>query len=64
MTHVDICLYNIIGQKIATLRNEMLNRGNHVIDIRQAANTTLSTGQYVYQIQSNIGNYSKSVIIS
>ncbi|MBG6132770.1 uncharacterized protein (DUF1501 family) [Aquimarina sp. EL_43] len=63
-THVDIALYNVVGQKVATLRNEVLTEGEHVIDVKQSANTRLSTGPYVYQIQTNNGNYSKSILIS
>jgi hypothetical protein len=63
-THVDIALYNVVGQKVATLRNEVLMEGQHVIDVKQSANTRLSTGPYVYQIQTNRGNYSRSILIS
>ena len=63
-THVDIALYNVVGQKVATLRNEMLLEGEYVINVKEAANTRLSTGPYVYQIQTGNGNYSKSIIIS
>ena len=63
-THADIALYNVVGQKVATLRNEMLLEGEYVINVKEAANTRLSTGPYVYQIQTGNGNYSKSIIIS
>lgn len=62
--HIDISLYNIIGQKVATLRNEMMIEGEHIIDVKQSANARLSTGPYVYQIQSSIGDYSRSIVIS
>ncbi len=64
-THVDIALYDIIGQKVATLRNEMLMEGDElVINVKESANTRLSTGPYVYRIQTNNGDYSKSILIS
>ncbi len=64
-THIDVSLYNVIGQKVATLANEMLMEGvDFVINVKEAAKTRLSTGPYVYQIQTNNGNYSKSIIIS
>ncbi|MBL0683973.1 DUF1501 domain-containing protein [Aquimarina mytili] len=64
-THIDVSLYNVIGQKVATLANEMLMEGvDLVINVKEAAKTRLSTGPYVYQIQTNNGNYSKSIIIS
>lgn len=63
--HIEVSLYNVIGQQVAILRNEVLTEGNDlVIDVKQAAETRLSTGPYVYQIQSNIGNFSRSIVIS
>lgn len=63
-THMDIALYNVIGQKVATLRNEVVMEGELIIDVKQSANTRLSTGPYVYRIETNKGNYSKSILIS
>jgi len=63
-THVDISLFNIIGQKVATLRNEMLLEGQHIIDVKEATDTRLSTGQYVYLIETNNGDFSRSLLIS
>ncbi len=63
--HVDIALYNIIGQKVATLVNEVMTEGSQdPINIREMAKTRLSTGPYVYRIQTNNANYSKSIVIS
>ncbi len=63
--HVDISLYNIIGQKVATLANEVMTEGRQTpIDIKEAAKTRLSTGPYVYRIQTNSGDYSKSIVIT
>ncbi|KAA1246204.1 DUF1501 domain-containing protein [Aquimarina sp. RZ0] len=63
-THVDISLYNIIGQRVATLRNEMLMEGQHVINVNEAANVRLSTGQYVYRIETATEEFSKALLIS
>ncbi|MBQ4818961.1 DUF1501 domain-containing protein [Aquimarina sp. MMG016] len=63
--HVNVDLYNIIGQKVATLRNEMMMEGvAYSINVKDEAKTRLSTGQYVYLIQTNDTEYSKSLIIS
>jgi len=63
--HVDVSLYNIIGQKVATLSNEMLMEGSElIINVKEAAQTRLSTGPYVYLIQTSGGDYSKSLLIS
>ncbi|GGX12344.1 DUF1501 domain-containing protein [Aquimarina muelleri] len=63
-THMDIALYNVIGQKVATLRNEVVMEGELIIDVKQSANTRLSTGPYIYRIETNKGNYSRSILIS
>ncbi|WP_378180990.1 DUF1501 domain-containing protein [Aquimarina sp. SS2-1] len=63
-THVDITLFNIIGQKVATLRNEMLLEGQHIINVKESAGNRLSTGQYIYRIETGTGEFSKSLLIS
>jgi len=62
--HVDIILFDIIGQKVATLRNDVLTEGQHRINIREAANARLSTGQYIYRIETNQGDFSSPLMIS
>ncbi|MEM6379472.1 MAG: hypothetical protein AAF705_14785, partial [Bacteroidota bacterium] len=50
---------------LAVLANEMLMEGrDFIINVKEAANTRLSTGPYVYQIETNSGNFSKSIVIS
>jgi len=61
--HTVVKLYNIIGQEVATLKNELLLAGEHQIDIRQAAGGRLDTGQYIYRISVGSENYSKSVLV-
>lgn len=62
-THVTIKLYNIIGQEVAELKNDLLFIGDHEIDVKTAANTRLHTGQYIYRISLAGEHYSKSIII-
>lgn len=63
--HFDVNLYNIIGQKVATLRNEMLTEGTRIeINVKETVQTRLSTGQYVYQILVGEDSYSKPLMIS
>lgn len=62
-SHVDITLYNMAGQQVATLKNELLFEGEHVINIKEAAKNRLSEGFYAYRIKTNKQNYSKSVMI-
>ncbi len=60
---VDIRLFNIIGQQIGTIRNEMMTEGSHTIPVKAYLNTRLSTGQYIYRIQFQGKKYSKSIAI-
>ena len=63
-TQVEVLLFNIIGQKVATLQNTMVNRGNRLaINIRQSANARLTTGQYLYLIKAQDKEYSKTIIL-
>lgn len=61
--HVDIKLYNILGQEVATLGNEILYPGNHIIDVKAKANMRLAYGQYIYRINTGGQFYSKSILI-
>ncbi len=61
--HTVIKLYNIIGQEICTLQNEIVFAGEHEIDVRQAATRRLDTGQYIYRISVGDNNYSKSILV-
>jgi uncharacterized protein (DUF1501 family) len=61
--HVDIQLYNIIGQNVGTVFNEMMLEGSAEINIRERMRGSLSTGKYIYQIQVGEEKMSKSVMI-
>ncbi len=61
--HTVVKLYNIIGQEISTLQNEMLMAGEHEIDVKQVAQRRLDTGQYIYRISVGDKNYSKSILV-
>lgn len=62
-SHVDIQLYNIIGQSIATLVSENLCSGPHRIDIKNLANAQLASGYYVYRIFTNYQKVGKQIRI-
>ena len=49
-THVELVVYNMIGQQIAHLVNQTQNAGYHTVhfDARH-----LASGQYIYQIRAN-----------
>lgn len=61
--HVKVVLYNIVGQEVATLTNDMKFAGAHEIDVKNAANTRLHTGQYIYRISIGDQHFSKSIVI-
>ena len=61
--HVEITLFNILGQEVVTLGNEILHPGKHNIDVKARANTRLGYGQYIYRINTQGQFYSKSILI-
>ncbi|MEM9647031.1 MAG: DUF1501 domain-containing protein [Bacteroidota bacterium] len=61
--HVDIQLYNILGQNVGTVFNEMMLEGSAEINIRERMRDSLSTGKYIYRIQVADQKMSKSVMI-
>ncbi|TDQ32532.1 DUF1501 domain-containing protein [Zeaxanthinibacter enoshimensis] len=62
--HVDIQLYNILGQNVGTIYNEFMFEGTAEIDIRERMPMGLATGKYIYRIQVQDRKMSKSVLIS
>ncbi len=61
--HVVIHLFNILGQRVGTIFNEMAFQGTHTIPVKERVNTRLSTGQYIYRIEFQGKKYSKSMLI-
>ncbi|MBT8264020.1 MAG: DUF1501 domain-containing protein [Muriicola sp.] len=62
--HVDIQLYNILGQNVGTIYNEMMFEGSVEINIREQMPNHLSTGKYIYRIQVQDRKMSKSVMVA
>ncbi|NER09672.1 Uncharacterized conserved protein, DUF1501 family [Muriicola jejuensis] len=62
--HVDIQLYNILGQNVGTIYNEMMFEGSVEINIRERMPMHLSTGKYIYRIQVQDRKMSKSVMVA
>jgi hypothetical protein len=62
--HVDIQLYNILGQNVGTIFNEMMLEGSAEINIRDRMPMNLSTGKYIYRIQVQDRKMSKSIMVS
>jgi len=63
--HVDIQLYNILGQNVGTVLNEFVGEGpvDPPINIRERMQGSLSTGKYIYRIRVADQKMSKSIMI-
>ena len=62
--HVDIQLYNIIGQNVGTIVNEIMIEGTTEINIRERMPMHLSSGKYIYRIQVSDRKMSKSIMVA
>lgn len=62
--HVDIQLYNILGQNVGTVYNEIMLEGSAEINIRERLNKHISTGKYIYRIQVSDRKMSKSIMVA
>ncbi len=62
--HVDIQLFNILGQKVGTIYNEMMLEGSVEINIRERMPQHLATGKYIYRIDVQNQKMSKSVMVA
>ena len=62
--HVDIQLYNILGQNVGTIFNEMVMEGSREINIREGVRQNLATGKYIYRIMVQDQRLAKSVLVA
>ena len=62
--HVDIQLYNILGQNVGTVYNQIMAEGSTEINIRENLPSHLSTGKYIYRIQVSDRKMSKSIMVT
>ena len=63
--NVKLEIFNVIGQKIATLINEKLSAGEHVVqwDGRDRSGATVSSGVYFYRLEAGDERRSKKMLI-
>ena len=61
--HVDIKLFNILGQQVGTVFNEMMLEGSVEINIRERMPQHLSAGKYIYRINVQNKKMAKSVMV-
>jgi len=59
-----VSLYNLLGQEVGILANDFMFEGPQKINVKQAINKRLFTGQYFYNIRFEGKTYSKSILIS
>ena len=62
--HVDIQLFNIMGQYLGSVYNEIMFEGSIEINIRERLKTYLATGKYIYRIQVQDKKLSKSIMVA
>ena len=62
---VRLEIYNIIGQKVATLVNEKLSAGEYVVqwDGRDQSGVTVSSGIYFYRLEAGNVIISKKMLL-
>lgn len=62
--HVDIQLFNILGQNMGTVFNAMVTEGSTDINVMDSMPRTLATGKYIYRIQVRDRKMSKSILVA
>ena len=62
--HVDIQLFNIMGQNLGTIYNEIMTQGSIEINIRERMSKFIATGKYIYRIRVQDKKMSKSVMVA
>jgi hypothetical protein len=58
--HVELSVYNVLGQKIAVLLNERRAAGEHHVTFDAS---TLSSGVYYYRMESDAGTLTKKMMV-
>lgn len=64
-SHVSLVVYNMLGQKVRTLADEVRSAGSYVVewDGRNDAGKTLSTGIYLYRLEAGDFAQTKKAIL-
>ena len=60
---IRIELYNLVGQKISTIVDEVTFGGSHKIDVKSRVNSQTGPGEYIYTIKTGDKRYSKILMI-
>ena len=59
-SHVDLSIYNLLGEKVIEVLNEFMNTGHHEKNINLQ---TLSSGIYVYKLNAGDFMQTKKMIL-
>ncbi len=62
--HVDIELFNILGQRVGTVKNAIMSEGPNEINKCENMPVHLAAGKYIYRIRVQERSMSKSVMMS
>ncbi|MCC6475521.1 T9SS type A sorting domain-containing protein [bacterium] len=58
--HVNVSIYNVIGQKVAELVNGNMNAGRHIVNFDA---TNLPSGLYLYKMEANGFSAQKKMVL-
>jgi hypothetical protein len=63
--HVKLVVYNVIGQKIRTLVNNVETAGSHTVvwDGRMDNGVAVPSGMYVYRLETSMGSMAKTAVL-
>ncbi len=63
--HATLSIYNIKGQLVNTLRNSVLNKGQHQVvwNGKDSGNNNVGSGVYFYKLQTNTQNLTQKMIL-
>lgn len=59
-SHVDLTVYNLLGQRVATLSDEFLSAGQHTVSFNAS---DLSSGIYMYRLQTENHSLTRSLTL-
>jgi uncharacterized protein (DUF1501 family) len=62
--HVDIELFNILGQSVGTVKNAIMGEGANEINIKENMPGHLAVGKYIYRIKVQQRIMSKTVMVA
>ncbi|MCX7985230.1 MAG: T9SS type A sorting domain-containing protein [Bacteroidetes bacterium] len=62
-THVTLKVYDILGREVAVLKNERQGGGSYAVEF-DAASYKLSSGVYIYKLQTDFGSETRAMVLT